>query len=300
MARAQWLFEMVPFYGQWYRFTQFWRYGDGLLRTLHRDPTWPTPDISINRRNDFHRQELTSYIIGQLKDRPDLLSKCLPTYPVFGKRIILDPGWYSSLVRPNVKLVTEPIQSLEKNGLRVATGELYNLDILVMATGFNVANVSESIHIQGRDGVLLSEDWANENPTAYLGMVVPGFPNFFVMFGPNTNMGHGGSGMWLAETQTHFITACIEQMAEQGVESIEVREEVRTSYASKVDKLHEDLIWTHPNITTYYRNRYGQVRSPMPFRIVDYWHMTHAPNFAEIPCGTEAATCVRFMRCSRP
>jgi 4-hydroxyacetophenone monooxygenase len=276
---AQWLFEEVPFYAKWYRFTQFWRFGDGLLRHLTRDPEWPF-DGSINRRNDQHREELTAYISSQLEGRADLLEQCLPHYPPFGKRILIDNGWYSTLRKTHVTLVTESVQKLEPGGVRVASRGLFELDAVVLATGFKVANIAACFDITGREGASLADDWADENPTAYLGMAVPRFPNFFIMFGPNTNMGHGGSAMWLAETQSHYIVECLKAMRRHNIVALDVREDARSSYTDMIDDLHDHLIWTHPKVTTYYRNSFGKVRSPMPFRLVDYWRMTRTPDLA--------------------
>jgi 4-hydroxyacetophenone monooxygenase len=77
---AQWLLPHLPFYAQWYRFNMFWRYGDGLLPFLRKDPDWPHPEHAVNKGNDRHRQELTEFIHSELKDRPDLVEKCVPTY----------------------------------------------------------------------------------------------------------------------------------------------------------------------------------------------------------------------------
>jgi 4-hydroxyacetophenone monooxygenase len=273
---AHHLFSAVPYYARWYRFTEFWRYGDALLRTLRRDPDWSEPQRSLNRTNDRHRREMTDYIRAQLAQRPELIERCVPSYPPFGKRILIDNGWFETLCRPHVALVTEAIERIEREGVRTADGRLHALDVLVHATGFRISHLAAQVDIAGRGGLRLAEDWADENPSAYLGMTVPGFPNLFVMYGPNTNMGHGGSVMWLAETQARYICACLVAMAERGVAAIECREELRTAYTREIDDLHEQLVWTHPGMTTYYRNRQGKVRSPMPFRLVDYWTRTRS------------------------
>jgi len=271
---ARLLFSAVPYYARWYRFTEFWRYGDGLLRTLRKDPEWTDPQRSLNRTNDRHRREMTDYIRQQLASRPELIERCVPNYPPFGKRILIDNGWFETLCRPNVELVTAAIERIEADGVRTADGVLHALDVLVLATGFRIASLPQQVDIRGRGGARLADDWADENPSAYLGITVPRFPNLFVMYGPNTNMGHGGSVMWLAETQARYICGCLVAMAERGVAAIEVREEQRTEYTREIDELHAQLVWTHPGMTTYYRNRHGKVRSPMPFRLVDYWART--------------------------
>jgi 4-hydroxyacetophenone monooxygenase len=129
--------------------------------------------------------------------------------------------------------------------------------------------------------------WANDNPTAYLGLTVPDFPNFFVMLGPNTGPAHGGSVIFQSECQSRYISACLVEMIEQGIAAIDVYPDAHDQYIRKVDAEHEQLIWTHPGMTTYYRNGQGRVFSAMPWRFVDYWEMTHDPDLRDY-CQTRA------------
>lgn len=283
--RSRWLFANLPFYGRWYRFAQFWRYGDGLLRFLRRDPTWPHPERAMNPVNDRHRIEMTEHIVDSLAPKPGLIDHCIPSYPPFGKRILLDNDWYTTLCRPNVDLVTEPIDRFEVDGIRTTDGRLRAAEVVVLATGFTVTTLAARLNIVGRDGIDLAEDWADDNPTAYLGMTVPRFPNLFVMYGPNTNLGHGGSGMWVGETQARYIAHCLTMMKERGWSYLEVRPERRRDYTAEIDDAHAELIWAHPGTNTYYRNANGQVRSPMPFRMVDYWHRTRRPDPGDFIVG---------------
>lgn len=287
---AQWLFEHVPEYARWYRFGLFWRYGDGLLRYLRKDPDWPHPERSLNRTNDRHRAEMTAFVEDQLADRPDLVEKCVPTYPPFAKRILIDNGWFETLRRPHVQLETEAIERFTPAGIRTPATE-HKLDVIITATGFNVTNLAARFDIVGLHGSALAEDWADDNPTAYLGMAVPKFPNMFVMYGPNTNVGHGGSGMWLAENQSRYISSAIVAMVEERATSIDCRDVRRGEWTDMVDRLHEDLVWTHPGLTTYYRTAQGRVRSPMPIRLVDYWEATHAADLDDyhVTQSTEAS-----------
>jgi 4-hydroxyacetophenone monooxygenase len=273
---THWLFENVPYYDRWYRFGLFWRYGDGLLRFLKKDPDWPHPERSLNKTNDRHRRELTDFIRTELASKPELIDDCVPSYPPFGKRILINNRWFATLCLPNVDLVTEPIRAFDSAGVTTVDEERHELDVVVLATGFNVTNLAARVDIEGRGGIKLADDWANDDPTAYLGITVPGFPNFFVMYGPNTNSGHGGSGMWMAETQSRYITSCLVAMVEAGVSAVDCREECRTRYTEVIDGMHEELVWTHTGVDTYYRTNAGKVRSPMPFRLVDYWYRTHA------------------------
>lgn len=278
---AQWLLKHLPAYAKWYRFNMFWRYGDSLLPALRKDPNWPHPDRSVNRSNDRHREELSNFIRSELADRPDLIDKCMPTYPPYGKRILLDNGWYQMLKKRNVELVTEPINRFSRVGIVAQDGVERPADIIVVSTGFKVTEMAARLSLVGRDGQDLRDVWANDNPTAYLGLTVPGFPNFFCMMGPNSGPAHGGSIVFQSECQTRYITSCLVQMIEVGLSAIEVRQDVLETYVRKVDAAHEQMIWTHPGMTTYYRNKQGRVFSAMPWRFVDYWRMTHDANLDE-------------------
>ncbi|MBR0773337.1 NAD(P)/FAD-dependent oxidoreductase [Bradyrhizobium diazoefficiens] len=278
---ARWLLAHLPFYVQWYRFNMFWRYGDGLLPFLRKDPAWPHPERAVNKGNDRHRQELTDFILTELKDRPDLIPKCVPTYPPYGKRILLDNNWFRTLTRDNVELVTEGIDQFARNGIVTADGEHRPADIIVVATGFKVTEMAARLNISGRDGKNLRDAWGHDNPTAFLGLTVPDFPNFFCMLGPNSGPAHGGSVIFQSECQSRYISACLIDMIEHDIAAIDVRREVLDDYVHKVDAEHEAMIWTHPGMTTYYRNSSGRVFSAMPWRFVDYWRMTHDPDMRQ-------------------
>jgi 4-hydroxyacetophenone monooxygenase len=272
---AQWLLAHLPFYVQWYRFNMFWRYGDGLLPFLRKDPDWPYPERAVNKGNDRHREELTDFILSELKDRPDLIEKCVPTYPPYGKRILLDNNWFRTLTKANVELVTEPIDRFAPEGIVTADGKLRSHDVIVISTGFKVTEMAARLNISGREGKNLKQAWANDNPTAYLGLTVPDFPNLFVMLGPNSGPAHGGSVIFQSECQSRYITSCLVEMIEHGLAAIDVKPDAHDDYVRKVDAEHEQMIWTHPGMTTYYRNGQGRVFSAMPWRFVDYWQMTH-------------------------
>jgi 4-hydroxyacetophenone monooxygenase len=278
---SQWLLAHVPYYAEWYRFNMFWRYGDGLLPFLRKDPNWPYPDRAVNAGNDRHREELTNFILSELEGRPDLIAKCMPTYPPYGKRILLDNNWFRTLRKPNVELVTENIDHITRDGIVGADGKLHPADVIVVSTGFKVSEMAAKLHITGRDGKTLADAWSNDNPTAYLGLTVPDFPNLFLMLGPNTGPAHGGSVIFQAECQSRYISACLVQMIERDIAAIDVRAEVKDAYVREVDAEHEQMIWTHPGMSTYYRNKSGRVFSAMPWRFVDYWAMTHDPDLQQ-------------------
>ena len=251
---AQWLLEKVPYYAAWFRFTMLWRYGDGLLPTLKKDPNWEHPERSLNRANDRHRIQMTEHMEEELAGRPDLLAKCLPTYPPYGKRILLDNGWFAAITKPNVELVTDDIVRIDPSGVVTTDGQLREADIVVLATGFKVSLMTARLNVTGREGRKLTDVWADDNPSAHLGITVPGFPNLFTMQGPNSGLGHSGSAIFQAECQARYIAGCLARMIEDGIDAIDVQQDVHDEYVRRVDAEHEGMIWTHPGMSTYYRN----------------------------------------------
>lgn len=278
---AQWLLENVPFYAQWFRFTMLWRYGDGLLPFLRRDPDWPHPERSLNYVNERHRQEMVDHIEAELGDRHDLIAACTPTYPPYGKRILLDNGWYRTLLRPNVDLVTDSIDRITPTGVRTTDGTHHDADVVVLSTGFRMTDMARALNPVGRDGTLLDDVWSHDDATAHLGITVPGFPNFFLMQGPSTGLGHGGSAIFQAESQVRYITDAIVKMTECGIGSIEPKQRVHDDFVRLVDERHADMIWSHPGMSTYYRNSHGRVVSVTPFSLLEYWQMTHDIDLAD-------------------
>jgi len=286
-TESRWLLENVPYYYPWYRFGLMWRFGDGLLPTVKRDPAWPHPERSMNYRNDRQRAQLTEYLLGELAGRPDLIEKCLPAYPPYGKRILIDNQWYESLRRDNVELVTEAVERIEGDTLVTSSGARHRADALVLATGFEVGKLLWPMDIRGRSGTPLKEVWGEDDPRAYLGLTVPDYPNLFVMSGPNTGLAHGGSVIFVAECQARYITAMLREMIEGGLAEVEVERSVHDAFNARVDAEHADLVWSHPGMNNWYRNRAGRVFIPMPFRLVDYWSMTTEAKLDEYRTGTD-------------
>ncbi len=273
--RAQWLLANVPFYAAWFRFTMLWRYGDGLLPFLRKDPEWPHPERSLNRVNERHRQEMIDHIRSELGDRSDLVEVCVPDYPPYGKRILLDNGWYRTLCRSNVTLTGASIDRITSSGVATVDGRHHDADVVVLSTGFRMTDMARAISPVGRDGVTLDDVWGHDDATAHLGITVPGFPNLFLMQGPSTGLGHGGSAIFQAESQTRYITDAIVRMIERRIAAIEPKQRVHDEFVRLVDGRHADLVWSHPGMSTYYRNSHGRVVSVSPFSLLEYWQMTH-------------------------
>jgi 4-hydroxyacetophenone monooxygenase len=274
----KWALANIPFYLRWYRFQLFWGFADGLHAALQVDPDWPHPRRSLNTLNEKHRLFMERHMRSELADRPDLLEKVIPDYPAYGKRILIDNHWFRMLKRPNVDLVTDPIDRIVPDGVRTRDGEIRQADALVFATGFKVSKMLHPMTIIGRNGRNLHQFWGADDAMAYLGLTVPGFPNFFMLTGPNTGLAHGGNQIFMTECGVRHMMLAIRELVEGGHRSIECRPEIYESYNREVDAMHARMVWTHKGMTNWYRNPQGRVFAITPWRLVEYWKMTSTFN----------------------
>lgn len=268
---TRWLMAHVPGYREWYRLRLFWIFTDRLYPAWQVDPAWTEPSRAISARNDKHREFFESYVRTELADRPDLLDVTIPDYPVYGKRILLDNGWYRSLARPDVTLVPSDLQRVTRDAVVAGDGSEHLVDVIVLCTGFHAQRYLYPMEIQGRSGASIRDTWQDDDARAHLGVVAPDLPNFFIMYGPNSNPG-GGSYTTVAEGQAAWITRVLGDLATGRIDSVEIRSDVSEAYNQEVDARHADMIWTHPGMTTYYRNSRGRVVTQMPWRVVEYLH----------------------------
>jgi 4-hydroxyacetophenone monooxygenase len=264
----------IPFYANWYRFQLLWASSDGLHASLHVDPDWAAPDRSLNATNQAFRDSLIAYIKGQIGDDPALLEKVVPPYPPYGKRMLRDNRWYSTLTRPNVTLTNAGIERIVPEGVITRDGALHACDLLILATGFDARRMLAPMEIVGRDGASLRDLWGEDDPRAYLGITVPGFPNLFMIYGPGTNLAHGGSAIYHSECQVRYIMQCLRELLETGSAFMDCRQEPHDAFNALLDATHEKMVWAHRGVGNWYKNARGRVVTNSPFRLVDYRAMT--------------------------
>jgi len=278
---TKWVLNNVPFYAPWYRFQLFWAFGDGLFEALKIDPTWQGGSESISAFNARLRESMMKHIRRELVGRDDLLKKVVPDFPPFGKRVLGDAGWYSMLKRDNVRLETGEIKQVHAKAVELEDGTLLEADILVMATGFQAGRMLWPMDIQGRGGVTIRQKWSDDDPRAFLGITAPEFPNFFMMYGPNTNIGHGGSALFLAECQTRYFMGLIQALRTQPIRSVECRQDVHDRYNQEIDRLLGQLSWSHPSVSTWYKNAKGRIVTNQPWSLLDYWRLTYEAKLSD-------------------
>jgi 4-hydroxyacetophenone monooxygenase len=277
----KWLLRHLPFYARWYRFLIFWPATDQLLRVFEIDPAWPHQDRSVSALNDQIRAVFTANMEAQVGDDPELLAKVVPRYPPFVKRFLQDNGsWLRALKRPNVTLETSGIERITEHSIIATDGREYPVDVIVFATGFWASRFLWPMEIAGRDGALLEREWG-EDPKAYLGITVPRFPNLFLLYGPGTNLAHAGSIIFHSECQVRYILGCVRELLARGARAIECHIEVNEDFNRRLDEALAKLVLSYGGERSWYKNSKGRVTATSPWRLVDYWRWTRAPDLGD-------------------
>jgi 4-hydroxyacetophenone monooxygenase len=274
---ARWAIRHLPYYGRWLRFLSWWPLTDAAEDRVMVDPDWDTGGLSCGAANHSVREMLIAWM-RVFTDDDELLAKVTPSYPPMGKRMLQDNGtWLRTLQRPDVELIVDGIAELTTDGVVTVDGVYRKADVVLWATGFDVNHQLGPIEIRGADGRTLNEAWG-ESPYAYLGITVTGFPNFFCMYGPSTNAVNGASIIYNSECQMRYILSCIDMVIANNARSATVRTEVCADYHRRNQERLRTMVYTYPNVVSYYQNTAGDVPTLYGFRIVDYWKWTSRAN----------------------
>jgi 4-hydroxyacetophenone monooxygenase len=288
-AGNRWAIEHIPYFASWMRFQLFWAGSDGFHASLKMDPNWTQPENSLNEANFKMRQMMIDYIRGELDGDEELLAKVIPPYPPYGKRMLRDNYWYRMLKRPNVELVTDAIDHIDEDSIVMTDGTSHKVDVVIMATGFQASKMLWPMDIAGRGSRTIRDAWGDDDPRAYLGITMPGFPNLFLTYGPNTNLAHGGSIIFHAECQVRYIAQALREMIENGYATLEVRPEVHDDYNKLLDETCGNMVWAHPGVTSWYKNKHNRVTVTSPWTLLDYWKLTRHFVPAEYRSSLEVA-----------
>lgn len=287
---VRWLLDNLPGYWNWSRYTSI----IGLM-TWHEDflvpdPEWERKGGHITKKSEDLREFLIGYIKEQVGDRPDLLEKLVPDYAPMVRRPVVDNHWYQSLTRDNVDLVTSGIERLTKNGIETSDGKHHEVDLIVFATGFEVDKFLWPAEYRGEKGVNLRDYWGSKSPRAYLGMMVPQFPNLFIMYGPNSQPVSGGVSLpsWF-QIWAAFIAQCLDTMFEEGHARVAVKEEAFEAYNKHLDAVGSELAFIK-DVRSVERNYYvdaeGRLVVNTPHETAELYEMMKTPNRDELEFGS--------------
>ena len=200
-----------------------------------------------------------SYLMRKIAD-PELRAKLTPDYPLGCKRPLMSRDWYPTFGLPNVNLETTAIAELTERGVRTADGVEHRVDTIIYGTGFKAADYLASIDVYGTGGRQLRDDWS-DGAEAYLGTLIAGYPNFFMLYGPNTN--GVNSIIYIHEAQTTFIRQMLDVMGGHGARTIEVTPDAQRRYNDELQAAMEGKVWTA--CTNYFRHPSGKVVTQLPY-----------------------------------
>ena len=287
-----WLKRNFPFLLNFFRLNVSWNSRpDFTIRAQTADPDFDDP-YAVSASNKRIRDGRIAFMESKFGDRPDLLEKMLPSAPPNSSRgVIVDRkyGVYDVLLRDEAELVTAGIRRFTPNGIETDDGKQYELDIIVMATGFRASDFLLPMPVRGREGVTLEQLWAKDGPRAYLGVMLPGFPNLFMIYGPNTNPTSGLNLPAHHEIQGRFALQCIEELILSGKSTLDVDEDAYWRYNEAVDREEQTRIYRDPRAQTYYvKDGRSATNDPIDARLVWHWlrepagePRTLRPSFAE-------------------
>ena len=207
------------------------------------------------------------YMRSSLKD-PRLQESQLPDYPFGAKRMLISDDYFPALNRENVEVVLSPIDHVTENAIVTRDGRAVPADVIILATGFQSTSFLAPMAISGIGGRSLNDEWHGA-ARAYLGITVAGFPNLFLMYGPNTNLGHN-SIIFMIECQANYILGCLAQMDSRGLASIDLRREAMESFDARVQQELQRTVWAAIG-KSWYKTEDGRITNNWSGSTIRYW-----------------------------
>jgi cation diffusion facilitator CzcD-associated flavoprotein CzcO len=204
---------------------------------------------------DLLERQGRKHLAAQVPDAA-LREKLAPTFALGCKRVLFSNSWYPALARDNADVVTEGIAEVVPAGIRSVDGTLHELDVIIFGTGFHVTDMAVGDRVRGCGGRTLDEVWQG-SPQAYRGTTVSGFPNFFLLVGPNTGLGHT-SIIYMIESQLPYVEGALRYLSESGAAAIDVRRDVQDAFNVDVQKRMDGTVWTDGGCNSWYLDKTGR------------------------------------------
>ncbi|MGO1501688.1 MAG: flavin-containing monooxygenase [Marinobacter sp.] len=224
------LFRAVPAWDRLYRYLIYWKNESRALAFTR-----------FNRLLDIFARQAKTAARKHVTD-PQKLRHVIPDYQIGCKRILISNDWYPAINRSNVELVTDPIERIDSTGAQTQSGEHYPVDAIIFGTGFRASEFLSPIRITGRGGKILNEAW-QDGAVAFKGITVSGFPNLFMLYGPNTNLAHN-SILYMLESQFQYVLGCLKALQKYPGAAMDVRKDRLERYSSVVQERLKDSVWS--------------------------------------------------------
>jgi cation diffusion facilitator CzcD-associated flavoprotein CzcO len=257
-----WLFRHLPGAQKAYRYGIYWAHEAAIVGFMN--PRYMPVLQAVAQR----------HLRSQVRD-PRLRARLTPDYTVGCKRIIVSSDYYPTLQRPNVELVTSAVDTFTTSGIRTVDGSQHDVDAIIYGTGFKVTERMSDETLVGAGGLTIQEAW-RDGMEAYLGVTVHGFPNYFLIMGPNSGGGHQ-SIVFVIEAQVRYIVECLRLMVRTGSSRIEVRNSTQRLFNRKVHAKLEGSVWNSGGCNSWYLDAGGKNRAAWPGSSVSYWRRMRTP-----------------------
>ncbi len=248
-----------------------WLQRGSIGQILERGKIFYNMEKGTRRRSSIEMTKTAEKIFFKGLERqvsdPELRAKLMPNYHLGCKRVLRSDDWYPALQRANCELVDTPIRTLHANGIETDDGAFRNVDAIIYGTGFTPSEFLSPVRMTGLGGVTLEEVWGN-GAEAYFGVTVSGFPNFFMMYGPNTNL--AGSIIYMLESESRYIVRCLRKLQQRKAKYMTVRSEAQQQINAELQERISKTVIMDDNCFSYFKNASGKVTTQWPGYLLEY------------------------------
>ncbi len=277
-----WLDRNLPFHTNFMRLRIAGGFAAGFGPIAQIDPDFHD-EHAVSEINKGARDNCIAFLKEKLGDDEDLIKTMTPEHPVLSARPVIVDSEYSildTIQRDNVTLVVDGIRGVTEAGVETENGEVREVDAIVYATGFKATEYLFPMSITGRDGMTVEKLWSQTGAQGYVGAMIPGCPNLWTLYGPNSNGGLLVPAF--QEMETYYALKCIERLVLDGKKSIDVKEDAYRQYNEMIDERNQCMAWSDPRAQNYYWTRFGRSATQNPLTPLEMWNFLREPNFAHL------------------
>ena len=280
-SQVNWLDRNLPYHTNFMRMRIAAGFASGLAGVAQIDPHFQD-EHAVSPVNKVARDNCIRFLEEKLDD-PELVATMTPEHPVLSARpVLVDPAYsiLDAIQRDNVTLVVDGIRGITEQGVQTEDGTVHEVDAIVYATGFKATEYLYPMSITGRGGRTVEELWSETGAQGYVGAMIPGCPNLWTLYGPNSNGGLLVPAF--QEMEMYYALRCIERLMLDDRKSIDVKEEAYRRYNEMIDERNRRMAWSDPRASNYYWTRFGRSATQNPLPQLEMWKLLHEPDFADL------------------
>jgi len=280
--QVTWLDRNLPYHTNFMRLRVAGGFSAGFGPIAQIDPDFHD-EHAVSEINKGARDNCIAFLKEKLGDDEDLIETMTPEHPVLSARPVIVDSEYSfldTIQRDNVTLVVDGIRGVTEAGVETENGEVHEVDAIVYATGFKATEYLFPMSITGRDGMTVEKLWSETGAQGYVGAMIPGCPNLWTLYGPNSNGGLLVPAF--QEMETYYALKCIERLVLDDKRSIDVKDDAYRQYNEMIDERNQNMAWSDPRARNYYWTKFGRSATQNPLTPLEMWNFLREPNFAHL------------------